>query len=285
VSAIPATYEQLERAFVNWASERSDWRAALVVGSRARSDHPADAWSDLDLIVFVRDADEYVARPDWLSALGGSILLAELEHSARGDSEWIVVFELGLKLDVLFSTLGVGDLPNLAPYQFVVTHGVRIVLDKDQQLAKELAAVTHAAVALPAREAFDMHVDRLWFTALRAAKFIRRGDLWRAKQTCDCELKQSLLTLLEWQTALAAHGQSDTWHDGRYLSEWLEPQLLDLIPATFAQYQADDLWRALSATLELCDRLAREVAGQLAYPYSSLKTGRLFEMIESIQSS
>src|SRR5437870_844238 len=37
--------EQLEDRFVTWAKGRPDIRAAIVIGSRARIERPADAWS------------------------------------------------------------------------------------------------------------------------------------------------------------------------------------------------------------------------------------------------
>jgi hypothetical protein len=40
--------------FTTWALENPDFRAVIVVGSQARTDHPADALSDLDLILFIR---------------------------------------------------------------------------------------------------------------------------------------------------------------------------------------------------------------------------------------
>ena len=43
--------EQLEQRFAAWAQTQPDIRAAFVVGSRARTDHPADQWSDLDIMV------------------------------------------------------------------------------------------------------------------------------------------------------------------------------------------------------------------------------------------
>ncbi|NLF78613.1 MAG: aminoglycoside 6-adenylyltransferase, partial [Chloroflexi bacterium] len=48
--------QQLEGRISDWASEESAIRAVLVVGSRARhADHPADEWSDLDLMLFCTD--------------------------------------------------------------------------------------------------------------------------------------------------------------------------------------------------------------------------------------
>ena len=40
-----ASMEDLERRLVSWAARRRDVRTVLVVGSRARVDHPADEWS------------------------------------------------------------------------------------------------------------------------------------------------------------------------------------------------------------------------------------------------
>jgi aminoglycoside 6-adenylyltransferase len=102
--------------------------------------------------------------------------------------------------------------------------------------------------------------------AAKTAKFIRRRDLWRAKQLCDGEMKQHLLTMLEWHAAVQTD-RRDIWYDGRFLSEWADPQAMDKLQATFAAFVAADLQRALFATLELFRRLAHDVAGQLGYPY------------------
>ncbi len=44
-------YEQLIERFIVWAQTQDDLRAAIVIGSRARADRPADKWSDLDVII------------------------------------------------------------------------------------------------------------------------------------------------------------------------------------------------------------------------------------------
>ena len=66
----PITYTQLEQDIGDWARTRPDLRAAIVVGSRARADHPADEWSDLDLILFAVNPAIYVSDTDWLAAFG-----------------------------------------------------------------------------------------------------------------------------------------------------------------------------------------------------------------------
>ncbi len=52
---IAQAYERLIAKFIPWAEGREDVRAAAVIGSRARVDHPADEFSDLDIILVVTD--------------------------------------------------------------------------------------------------------------------------------------------------------------------------------------------------------------------------------------
>lgn len=59
-------YEQLVERFVRWAETLSDIRAAVIIGSRARVDHPADEWADLDIMVITTDPERYVSTRDWI---------------------------------------------------------------------------------------------------------------------------------------------------------------------------------------------------------------------------
>lgn len=51
------TYDDLINSYTAWAEASDDVRAALILGSRARIDHPADEWSDLDILVFARNPE------------------------------------------------------------------------------------------------------------------------------------------------------------------------------------------------------------------------------------
>jgi hypothetical protein len=111
---------------------------------------------------------------------------------------------------------------------------------------------------------------------------LRRGDLWRAKQACDCQLKQYLLSMLGWH-AQAKHGPGwDTGYDGRSLSRWADPGAVETLPATFGAYEASDLKRALLATLDLYRRLAVEAAAQWSYLYPEQAHERIAGWIGSV---
>lgn len=60
----------LQNRIIAWAETQPAIRAVLVVGSRARRDHPGDEWADLDTMVFANDFQPYLSQMDWLSAIG-----------------------------------------------------------------------------------------------------------------------------------------------------------------------------------------------------------------------
>jgi hypothetical protein len=92
-------------------------------------------------------------------------------------------------------------------------------------------------------------VESFWYAAFQQAKHLRRGDLWVAKLR-DRELKDALLRMLAWHAG-AAHGwQLDTWHDGRFMHEWVSERTWlaeapEASPRALAQAE-----RAISETLE-----------------------------------
>ncbi len=63
-------YDNIVRNFVSWAQTVEDIRAAFIVGSRARSDHPADEWSDMDIIFFTSKQNYYLLKNQWLNNIG-----------------------------------------------------------------------------------------------------------------------------------------------------------------------------------------------------------------------
>ena len=63
-------YERLTQRFVAWAQTRPDIHAAIVVGSEAKADRPADGWSDLDIVILVTDPEPYLTSTDWLKNTG-----------------------------------------------------------------------------------------------------------------------------------------------------------------------------------------------------------------------
>ena len=277
---MPLDYEALERDFAQWAQAQPDIRAAVVVGSRARTDPPPDDWSDLDLIVFTSDLPKYAADNHWLAPFG-VIEIATLNYSRRGDAEWIVVFENGAKLDVLLAPIDPRGPIDTADYDSVLQYGARVLLDKSAPELKRRFEREPLPAALPAAGEFAQAVQQFGLDALRAAKFIWRGDLWRAHVTLDCQLKAHLLTLLEWHT-LSLDPARRVWHDGRFIEQWADRRAAAALPQLSALHDPVDLRRALFAAIYLHRWLADEVAQQLGFDEAGARLPRLIGWIDAI---
>jgi aminoglycoside 6-adenylyltransferase len=257
-------YADLERDFRSWAYAQPDLRAAVIVGSRARLDPPPDDWSDLDLIVFTTAMDKYAADRSWLDHFG-TAAIAVLERSRRGDAEWLIVYENGNKLDVLLAPVDASGPIDTAPYDIVLIYGARVLFDKSVP-ANRLNLDVHAHAASPTSADFAGALNATWLIALRAAKYIARGDLWRAKGVCDEQLKARLLTMLEWH-ALAGDPHRRVWHDGRNIAQWADRRAVMALPGCYAAYDATDLRRALYATLDLFHWVSIETAQRLGFAF------------------
>jgi aminoglycoside 6-adenylyltransferase len=97
--SVAESYEKLIQRFCEWAKERVDIRAGAVIGSRARLDHPADEWADLDLVILTTDPEFYLSTADWIKKLGKP-LLTFIEFTPTGDGkERRVLFEGMLDVD------------------------------------------------------------------------------------------------------------------------------------------------------------------------------------------
>src|SRR5690606_16012553 len=132
----------LQNRLACWASARPDIRAVLVVGSRARQDHPADIWSDLDTIAFVDDSGIYAQHGSWRAsleaALGVPVWFAAFSHTGRDDPEWEFVLSYGIKIDIVFlqspapggTEASLTGMVEHSPYRYVYERGVRVLVNK-----------------------------------------------------------------------------------------------------------------------------------------------------------
>jgi len=270
---IAQLYETLIQNFVRYAQGDDNIRLALVLGSRARTDHPADAWSDLDVLMVVRDMRPYVESAAWLDGVGHA-WLTFIEPSADGRSlERRALFDGGLDVDfALFPSEALLSIAKSghpdAGIADIFHRGVRVLLDKDHALPDPAAFASAWRPPHPPTQAeFLNNVNDFWYHTLWTAKHVRRGELWWGKSCCDGYLKGLLQQMLEWQARAAQGADHDTWLRGRFLEEWADPEAVRQLPGAFAHYDEADVWRALATTMDIYRRVSQDAAQRLGYPY------------------
>ena len=257
--------ELLAAAIADWARSREDVQAVLVVGSQARTDGPADRWSDLDVVLFVDEPGRLAEDAAWVESFGTPVLTF-LEPTAVGDgAERRVLYETGEDVDFpLVEASAWRELAVSPEVRMLLARGYRLLYD---QLGIE-AALAEMPVrdgdALPNAAAFTELANDFWYHALWTAKKLRRGEVFTALGCLDGYMKARLVTLLGWH-ARSRDPEVDTWHAGRFLERWADPGALVALESAYAHYDLRDVARALWVSIDLWEGLEEETARRLGF--------------------
>jgi aminoglycoside 6-adenylyltransferase len=276
--------EEILQRFLVWAKTQPDIVAVLNQGSRARTDHPADEWADLDLIIFTTNKTKYLDNSDWLESIGKPII-THLEKTAFGDElERRAIFEGGVDVDfsVVAKELLEESARNPSPQDLdMIRRGVKVLLDRTGTIQASLSELSKTAKPIrspPSREEFDNLVNDFLYHVYWTAKKLRRGELWIAKMSCDRYMKWQLLTMVEWNTLASRGWDTDVWFNGRYLEEWAKPEILKALRGAFAHYDYADIEKALFATADLFLKLSKDTGRLLEFENVASEAGEVIEL-------
>jgi len=306
--------KQLEERFVAWANTRQDIRAAIVIGSRARVERPADEWSDLDLVFFTANPEYYLSKTVWLESIGNPLLTFVQNTPTGGQRERRVLFDSGLDVDftivsnaeakslVRFLRLRsrFPQLLQLLPkakcrkitqeitdFAGIIHRGMRVLIDKDG-VAVYLPLLNDDsfffAPPKPSQTEFLAVLNEFWYLAILMTKKLRRGELWTASRIGNCSMKQLLLQMLEWHARATNNWDYDTWHSGSFIEHWADPRAVNALSNSFARYNKQDIKNSLSATLDTFQWLAIETAEQLHFPYPAVAAQRVSGLLTTYAS-
>jgi aminoglycoside 6-adenylyltransferase len=237
-----------------WAGEEADVRAVLLVGSQARSDAPADEFSDVDLALFVDEPERYLADATWTSSFGEPLLTFLEPTAVAGFQERRVLFENGLDVDFSILPAAIAKAPP-PEADVVLGRGFRVVYDDIGLEAFEPAGAP--AASPPTQASLEQLSNDFWYHLLLGAKKLQRGELLFAKQVCDGYLTARLVELVRWRS-----NDRDTWHEYRFFERWAGGEVAEALGSTFAKYEAADIARALRAKGVLFAELEEDVVHQ-----------------------
>ncbi len=293
----------LER-FADWARDRDDVKAALLVGSRARSVQPADEWSDLDIMLITTRPKRYLRTSEWLAALAPVCLTYVIERPVGDrhvrhvvfDGPVMVDFAVVSSLETRWGALVLRMVTRAPETLRLIPQGLRsqivswfdtlrkgrplVLVDKGHAASRlqDIRLPDVAPSALRADE-FSEGVNAFWSLAMWVAKLALRGELWSANWVAGHQLQEELLRMIEWHAKAEHGGDYDTWFAGRFIRSWAAPGVVARLTQVFARYDEDDVWRALFAAMDLYGRLARETAGRLSLDYRASSEQRVIDWI------
>lgn len=265
----PSTsFEDIITKFRAWAESNLLVRAAIVMGSQARTDHPADRWSDLDLAVYTTHADSLIRVSDWLEQFG-EIWVKARDKTARGDPEWFIFFAGGFKVDIVLIDIAglpgetLADWVGHPDFSEIFSRGVWVLCDKTTSAGSLPRIPTPTNFHAIDQAAFDENTSRFFLAAIRAARLLRRQDLWRARQACDEDMKLHLLKMIEYHALSTMVQDQDIWYNGRFIHEWADPDVLLRLRSCFGGFDLQALWAAFQNTYALYMDLGLATADRL----------------------
>jgi aminoglycoside 6-adenylyltransferase len=287
-SASEQAGDYLER-FVTWC--RSDrWVSGVILLGSAAHEGAVDPLSDLDLMV-ITNQPRRLATPEWLELIPPAPLFSWTYQSPVGgqmvrqaiyDGPLVVdvalvssiqAFLLGVAVTGLYRLTALRRwLPGTLILQLdtwlaITGRGTKVLLDK-RNLARRMTASGGAvAPRAPTQPVFLNAVHSLFGLVLWESKQLVRHELWMALGTVDQQVKQCLLTMMEWHSITMNPSLADTWYGGRLIEEWADPKVVKGLGETWPRYDSEAAWDALLATIDLFSVLARETAEALGYRY------------------
>jgi aminoglycoside 6-adenylyltransferase len=250
-----------------WAEQDSNVRAVAVLGSQIRTDRPADAWADMDLLLLVADPGVIRDSDDWLARIGRVWVALRHPGPLRDLPVRQVMFEGALDFDIIAAPAGrFADVLANPDARQALGEGLRPVLDKDGELAATPIPLLPPTDWRPDADTFSFVVNDFLYQTVFVAKRLHRGELWRVKDDVDGYMKGDLLRMIEWH-ARARRSEVQVWPEARYLERWADPRVLEALPVAFAAYERSSVARALLAMMDLFGWVGRETAEALGLSY------------------
>lgn len=258
-------YADIKNRICELAGSDDSILAVAVIGSSTRKDTPADEYSDLDLIIVTDEPERWYSGeyPEML----GEVSISFIEPTLGGGRERRCIYSGARDVDMLIFTHGqFVEALEKGVAGWVMNRGYRFLYDSRgyEALAEKHVDMTVKRPSMTEEE-FQNITGDFYFHNIWAYKKLLRGELWSAKMCIDAYLKVRLLTMIE-QYQLSA-GNTDVWHDGRFLDRWADTSVLGELEHCFAHYSTDDCKQALYATHRLFARLASAVARKRSFSY------------------
>lgn len=261
------TYLDLITRFTLWAKAQDTIHAAIIIGSRARKEIPADEWSDLDIILLTETPEQYIDSEDWLENIH-SYSISFLERTAVGDGiERRVMFDPYLDVDfVILTPESFSGMLQIKEVQQAFQKGYKVLFDKTDVTNSIIVPEGFTPVqSFPTQHQFNNLVQDFWYHVVWVSKKMLRGEIWVAKECLDSNLKHLLRRMAEWHAVIVL--DNSPWHNGRFIENWADPRLVSCFTRMFATYDSKSMLIAMIETMNIFRLLAIEVGESLQYPY------------------
>jgi aminoglycoside 6-adenylyltransferase len=272
-----------------WTGNDENVRAVILTSSRVTPDGRADALSDYDVVLAVRDPAAFDLWGEWTfqyarpaARWGDESELLGLATSFVG-----VVYADGVKIDyTLWPEAMLERVSTADALPEGLDVGYRVLLDKDGRTAAWPPPTYRAHIPGPPSEVeYRAQVEEFFWSATYVAKGLRRGEVVFAKFALDTDMKLGpLRRMLEWRFELDHDWSLRPGAYGRGLERNIRPDLAAELAATYVGAGIEENWQALFATAALFRKVAAEVGAALGFVYPGDVDETVTAQLESVRA-
>lgn len=260
------TEQQMLDLILHTAQTDPRVRAVIMNGSRANPNARRDIFQDFDIVYLVTEVASYKANPAWIDVFGERMILqlpddmTDPPPDPRDGYAYLIQFMDGNRIDL--SLYPVDKLDKMERDSQSI-----LLLDKDD-IVKPFppASDSDYLPKPPTAKQFDDCCNEFWWVSPYVAKGLWRGELTYAKHM-EFYVREQLMKMLDWYVGVKTDFQKTPGKLGKYLDQFLEPVLWDLLVKTYASADYDQNWDALLAMGELFRRIAVPVSEHFGHTY------------------
>lgn len=242
-------------------------RAVIMNGSRANPNAPKDIFQDYDIVYVVQEVAPFKYEQKFLEKFGKLMILQrpndmnETPHDNNDPYAFLMQFADGNRIDL--TLWPISKLSELSDDSQSI-----LLLDKDGIIKPFPPASDKDYLPCPpTAKNFADCCNEFWWMIPYAAKGLWREEITYAKDMHDDYIRWQLMKMLEWYVGIRTDFTKSPGKSGKYLRQYLGPELWNMLLATYSDADYDKTWDALETMCELFSLTAQRVAKHFGFEY------------------
>jgi aminoglycoside 6-adenylyltransferase len=252
---------------VNVAQNDDRIRAVIMNGSRVNPNARRDIFQDFDIVYLVTDVGSFRGDCAWIDRFG-EIMILQMPEAMKdpppandGHFAYLMQFMDGNRIDL--SLFPIARLHDFQGDSLSV-----LLLDKDGTVEPFPAPSESDYLPEPptAKEFADC-CNEFWWVCPYVAKGLWREEIIYAKSMLDEVVRAQLMKMLTWHVGVKTQFLRSPGKLGKYLKQYLEPELWAMLEQTYCDARYDKTWEALDTMCNLFRTIALRVAEHSGFDY------------------
>lgn len=260
-------------------------RAVILNGSRASVSAKKDIFQDYDIVYVVDDVESFVNDPLWIKQFGEVLIMQTPDEmdgiwpASKDSYAFLIQFKDWNRIDLTLRNINkLAEMPSDS--QSI------LLLDKDNIIKKfDPPSDKDYLPKPPTAKDFSYCCIEFFWVSTYVAKGIWRKELPYAKHVSEQCVKEELIKLLTWYAGIKSNYEHTIGKFGKYLENFLEPDLWDKFTQTYADANYDNMWKALFVMCDLFNEVALKISHHYGYQYNAQEYIDVINYLHAVKQS